>query len=397
MYWRRRIVIGVVITMVILAIGYGFRPAPIYVDVAKVMRAPLKVTVEEEGKTRVIDRFVISAPVGSYARRIELNVGDSVSKGRPLLQLEPLRSAVLDPRSRAEAKARVAATKDLLSAAQEKARASAASAGLARTNLKRIIRLRKNNHVTQDELDHAQAENKRSSAELRSANFAVEVARHELEAAKTALQYSAAQTTSDTTEQIVISSPIDGSVLKVHRESEGVVNAGQALIEVGNAGTLEVEVDVLSIDAVRIKPGSRVLFNRWGGNQALQGVVRLVEPVGFTKISALGVEEQRVSVIIDIVSPAELWARLGDGYRVEASFILWEKQDVLQIPASALFHYEDGWAVFIVQDDRAQHRVVTVGQRNGLVAQIIDGISIGEMVVTHPDNDISDGARLRIR
>ena len=397
MYWRRRIVIGVVITMVILAIGYGFRSAPIYVDVAKVMRAPLKVTVEEEGKTRVIDRFVISAPVGSYARRIELNVGDSVSKGRPLLQLEPLRSAVLDPRSRAEAKARVAATKDLLSAAQEKARAAAASAGLARTNLKRIIRLRKNNHVTQDELDHAQAENKRSSAELRSANFAVEVARHELEAAKTALQYSAAQTTSDATEQIVISSPIDGSVLKVHRESEGVVNAGQALIEVGNAGTLEVEVDVLSIDAVRIKPGSRVLFNRWGGNQALQGVVRLVEPVGFTKISALGVEEQRVSVIIDIVSPAELWARLGDGYRVEASFILWEKQDVLQIPASALFHYEDGWAVFIVQDDRAQHRVVTVGQRNGLVAQIIDGISIGEMVVTHPDNDISDGARLRIR
>ncbi len=397
MHWQTRVKIGILIVLVVAAIAYGFKPTPVYVDAAQAKHAKMSVIVEEEGKTRVIDRFVISAPVSGYARRVLLDVGDNVSRGQSLLQLEPLRSAVLDPRSRAEAQARVAATKDALSAAREKVKAASANADLAKTNLERIARLRKNNHVTQDQLDHAQAEQRSSEAELRSSKFAVEVARHEWEAAKTTLQYSAAQNTQAASEQVVINSPIDGSVLKVHRESEGVVSAGQALLEVGNPDTLEVEIDVLSIDAVRIKPGTTVILNRWGGEKTLEGVVRMVEPVGFTKISALGVEEQRVPVIVDIVSPIEQWKRLGDGYRVEAGFVLWEQENVLQIPSSALFHYKDDWAVFVIEDDRAQRRIVSIGQRNGLVAQIVDGLASEEIIVTHPDNDISDGTRLRIR
>ncbi len=396
MLLRRRILIGAMIAFVILLIAYGFRPAPIYVDVAPVIRGPLQVSVEEEGKTRVIDRFEISAPVAGYARRIELDVGDTVKKGQMLLQLEPLRSAVLDPRSQAEAKARVAAAKDALNAAQENVSAATANAELSHKELARIQQLRKINHATKDEEDRAQAEARRSYAAQRSARFAVEVARHELEAAQTALQYSAAQQSVVETERVAILSPIAGQVLKVHRESEGVVAAGQPLLELGDPGPLEVAVDVLSIDAVRIQPGTPVVFERWGG-APLQGAVRLVEPVGFTKVSALGVEEQRVLVIIDITSPTELWQRLGDGYRVEARFILWQQDDVLQIPVSALFHYNDAWAVFVMQGGKAQRRLIKTGQRNGLVAQVLESLTEGEPVITHPDDEIEDGVRVRLR
>lgn len=396
MQLRRRLGIGILIVIIILLIAYGFRSAPVYVDVAPITRGPLQVTVEEEGKTRVVDRFEISAPVAGYARRIELNVGDAVKQGQALLQLEPLRSAVLDPRSQAEAKARVAATKDAFNAAQENARAAAAAAELAGKELARIQPLRKINHATKDEEDRAQAEARRAEAAQRSARFAVEVARHEWEAARTALQYSAAQKPPANTEQVQISSPIDGSVLKVHRESEGVVAPGQPLLELGDPRTLEVVVDVLSLDAVRIPPGTPVILERWGG-VPLQGVVRLVEPVGFTKVSALGVEEQRVLVIADISSPPEQWQRLGDGYRVEARFILWQAGDVLQLPASALFHINDAWAVFVMRDGKAQRRLVKIGQRNGLVAQVLEGLSEGAAVITHPDDELADGVRVRLR
>jgi len=395
MKWRSRIGIGVLIAAVVIAVMLGFRSAPVSVDVAAASRGPLQVSIEEEGKTRVIDRYLISAPVAAYAGRIELKVGSAVHKGQTLVQLEPLPSAVLDPRSRAEAQARVEAGEDALQAARENVRAAKASAELANTELQRIKRLRKDNLASADQEDRAQAAASSADATLRSARFAVEVAGHDLEAAKTALKYSG--TKANSVEPLLITSPVDGNVLKIPRESEGVVAAGQALIEVGDPRSLEIEVEVLSADAVRIKPGMQVLFERWGGDEPLLGVVRTVEPVGFTKVSALGVEEQRVLVISDITSSPDEWRQLGDAYRVEASFILWHEENVLQIPASALFRYDHGWAVFVLRDDRAQRHVVKIGQRNGLNAQVIDGITEGEQVIAHPDDSIDDGVSVKLR
>ena len=196
---------------------------------------------------------------------------------------------------------------------------------------------------------------------------------------------------------MAVRAPTAGRVLKVFHESEGVVDAGAPLLEVGDPRALEVEVDVLSEDAVRIQPGMRVLFERWGGPLPLEGRVRVVEPVGFTKVSALGVEEQRVLVIADIVSDVRQWERLGDGYRVEARFLLWEGEGVLQVPATAVFPVDGGWAVFVLEDGRARRRAVTVGHRNGVAAEVLDGLVAGDPVVVHPDRGLEDGARVTVR
>jgi HlyD family secretion protein len=394
---KRGVWLFIILLIIILALGYGFMPKPVLVETAVVKTGHMSVTVEEEGKTRVINRFIVSAPVAGFARRIELDVGDVINKGHAVTELEPLRSTVLDPRSRAEAKARVAAAEASLHASRENALAAKASADFAKKELERISALFKDELVTQEKLDEVETEIRRADAALRSSEFAVEVARYEMEAAHTALKYSAASEPERYAEKVVIRAPINGNVLKINHESEGVVREGQALVEIGNPRELEVEVDVLSADAVKIKPGTPVLFERWGGSAPLKGKVRVIEPAGFTKISALGVEEQRVLVISNIVSPPGVWEQLGDGYRVEASFILWEDDRVLQVPASALFRYGDGWAVFIVKNKKAGLRKVEIGYRNGLSAEISSGITGGETVITHPDSSIKDGTRVRLR
>jgi HlyD family secretion protein len=220
------------------------------------------------------------------------------------------------------------------------------------------------------------------------------VARHDLEAAETALRFAAGTENSEAGDCVPVHSPVTGRVLKVMHEWEGPVTTGEALMEVGDPQRLEVAVDVLSADAVKIRPGMQVRFERWGGDEPLQGVVRTVEPMGFTKVSALGVEEQRVWIIVDFTSPAALWQRLGDGYRVDAHFVLWHGDDVLQVPASSLFRYENGWALFVARNGRAQRRRVEVGQRNALAAQILDGVKEGEWVIDHPGDEVDDGVRV---
>ncbi len=397
MKWRKRIGLFVLLTILIAAIVYGLMPGPVPVDVAKVTRGSLRVTIEEEGKTRVMDRFVISAPVAGFARRIRLDVGDFVVRGQTLVDLEPQRSKILDLRSRAEAEICIAAARAALSAAQEKAHADKADADYAIVELKRIKQLYKADCVSQDRMNRADTEAVRTSANFRSAKFASEVARFELQAAHTALQYSAAEETLNRARMIAIQSPVNGRVLNIHRQSEGAINEGQTLIEIGDPNTLEVEIDVLSADAVRIKPETRVVFERWGGDASIQGKVRIVEPVGFTRISALGVEEQRVLVIADITSPPDIRKQLGDGYRVEASFILWEGKDILQIPASALFRYEDDWAVFVLENKRARRRPVQIGHRSDLTVEIVSGLTRGEAVITYPDDSIEDDVRVHVR
>jgi HlyD family secretion protein len=382
---------------VILAIVYGFMPKPLPVDLLKVSRGPLKVTVEEEGRTRVKDRFVLSAPVAGFMRRIKLDVGDRVQKGETLVEIEPLKSNLLDPRSHAAAEAAVSSAEAALKVEEERVKAAEADADYAQKNLERTKKLCEGGYVAKDALEKAETGAKRAEANLLSAEAAVKVARFELDRANTALQHSAAENTRIQGKIVTIQAPVNGSVLKIYRESEGVVQSGEPLIDIGDPKNLEVKVEVLSADAVRIKPGTSVLFERWGGNSTLSGKVRVVEPAGFTKISSLGVEEQRVLVIVDLTSSVQNEQSLGDGYRLEASFIIWEAKDVLQVPASALFRKQDGWAVFVVKNNRALKREVKVGQRTGLAAEILSGLIEGEEVISHPDNSIEDRTRVRPR
>lgn len=394
---RQHPVIAFIAVLIIGLLVWGFWPQPVLVEAISTKRAPLTITIEEEGRTRVIDRYVISAPVDGVACRLQLNVGDSVEKGQVLLGITPLESPVLDPRSRAQAVAQVAAAESALLAAKEQALAAIAAAQLASKEYQRLQPLVDKGVISREAFDKVETEVKTTAAAKRSANFNVEVARYDLEAARTILQYSAATANGTPTERVPILSPITGKILKVERECEGPVRTGEPLLEVGDPSSLEVEVDVLSADAVKIKPGLMVLFDRWGGERPLEGIVRTIEPVGFTKISALGVEEQRVLIISDFTSPAEQWQRLGDGYRVEAQFVLWHENNVLQVPASSLFRYNNGWAIFVVENDRAKRREVKVGQRNGLIAQIIEGVKEGETVINHPSDEIEDGKRVTQR
>jgi HlyD family secretion protein len=394
----RRWIIVIIITIgVISAIVYGFLPKPIPVDPVKVSRGPLKVTVEEEGKTRVKDRFILSSPVAGFMRRIKLDVGDRVQKGQTLVEVEPLKSNLLDPRSRVAAEAVVSSAEASLKVAEERARAAKADAEYAQRNFERIKKLYEGGYVAKDVLDQAEAGDKRAGANLLSAEAAVNVARFELDRALTALRYSAAENTKIQGKIVMVQAPVGGSVLKIYRVSEGVVQSGEPLLDIGDPEKIEVTVEVLSADAVKIKPGTPVLFERWGGNSTLSGTVKVVEPAGFTKISSLGVEEQRVLVIADITSVNKGERSLGDGYRLEASFIIWEGKNILQVPASALFRKQDGWAVFVIKDNRAERREVKVGQRTGLAAEILSGLAEGEWVISHPDNSIEDGNRVRAR
>lgn len=393
---RQHPFIALLSVLVIALLVVGFWPQPIAVTAAIVKHAPLTITIEEEGRTRLIDRYVIAAPIDGVTCRSKLDVGDTVTEGQVLLHISPLASQALDARSRAEATAQIAAAKSAKQAAVAQAHAAETAAQLAATELARLQTLIEKRLIAQEVFDRAQAEANSSMAVLRSAKFNVNVANHELEAAQTRLQYSASRANDIPVERIPVRSPITGKVLKVNRECESPVRTGDLLLEVGDPSALEIEVDVLSTDAVKIQAGMNVLFERWGRTGALAGIVRTVEPIAFTKVSALGVEEQRVLVIADFSSSPEQWQRLGDGYRVDAQFILWHQDQVLQIPTSSLFRYQGQWAVFIVDKHRAKRQLVKIGRRNGLAAQVLEGLAAGEQLIAYPDKTIEPGVRVLI-
>ena len=392
---RKHPLIAVLVPITIGLLVWGFWPQPVLVEVVEVSRAPLVVTIEEEGRTRVIDRYIISAPMNGITCRQHLKVGDPVQKDQTLLSITPLESQILDPRSRAQAQAQIAAAQSALQAAKQQASAASAAATRATNEHKRLQPLMKQSLISRDLFDNATTEMQARIAIKRSADFNVEVARYELEAARTVIDQSAERTTDLPREHIPVRAPIDGQILKVARDCDGPVRTGEPLLEVGDPSALEIEVDLLSADAVKIKSGMKVLFDRWGGDQILEGTVHLIEPVGTTKVSALGVEEQRVLVISKLTTPTEIWTRLGDGYRVEARFILWQQQQILQVPESSLFRYKNGWALFIASDGYAKRRIVKTGKRNGLMAQILEGVAEGEMVINHPSDNIEDGRSIK--
>jgi HlyD family secretion protein len=396
---RLRAKIGLLATAAVVVVGLviGFMPRAVPVDIAEVKRAPLTVTVEEEGKTRVRERYLVSAPVAGYARRIDLKAGDAVAAGQVIAVIEPARSVALDPRTRVQAQAQVSAAQAALAVAQENARAAAATTQLAQQERVRAEFLRQSNFVSAQALDTARTAETRARAAEQAAQHAVRVARFDLETARAAAASTAHLQAGGAAEVLQVRAPVAARVLRLQHESEGPVAAGQPLLEIGNPESLEAEVEVLSTDAVKIATGTKVVLDRWGGEQPIEGTVRVVEPGGFTKISALGVEEQRVRVIVDFTSPREAWARLGDGYRVEARFVLWEGKDVLQLPTSALFRNGKGWAAFRLDGRRARLAPVEIGQRAGLSTQVLSGLHAGDRVVAHPDDTIRDGVRVKPR
>jgi HlyD family secretion protein len=396
---KLRAKIGMLATALVVAAGLvvGFMPRAQPVDIAEVKRAPLAVTVEEEGKTRVRERYQVTAPVAGYVRRSGLEAGDAVAAGQVLAVIEPARAVALDPRSRAQAQAQVSAAQAALAVAEENARAATAAAQLAQQERVRAESLRASNFISAQALDTARSAETRARAVQQAAAHSVRVARFERDTARAAVASTERLQAGGAADVLQVRAPVAARVLKLQQESEGAVAAGQPLLDIGNPDSLEVEVEVLSTHAVKIAPGSKVILDRWGGERAVAGTVRVVEPSGFTKISALGVEEQRVRVIVDFASPREAWQRLGDGYRVEARFVLWEGDDVLQVPTSALFRHGVGWAVFAVEDKRARLTPVETGQRAGLATQVLSGIAAGARVVSHPDDKISDGTRVKPR
>jgi len=394
---RRKLMVAGFSLLVILLIIYGFLPKRQDVDLVSVHRVDFQVTIEEEGRTRLKQRYTVSSPSAGYMRRVDLKVGDTVKKGQPLVVLEPLRSQALDPRSRAQAQLGVSAAQAALEAAVEKERAAASDAEYVEKRLERMSTLFSKGYIAKDQFEQTETEAKKTRAYHLSSKAAVNMARADLEKAKTnLLNYGVPQNVGKHN-LIYVSSPVNGSVFRLYRESEGSLNVGEPLMDIGNQKDLEIRAEVLSSDAVKIKAGTRVLFKRWGLDENLTGVVRVVEPAGFTKISSLGVEEQRVLVIADITSEQETWQALGDGYRLEAHFIIWEGKNILQLPASALFRSGNDWAVFAAEKGKARRRIVEIGHRNGLAAEIISGLMEGEKVIAYPDDAINDGTRIKQR
>jgi HlyD family secretion protein len=381
------------------ALTWLFRPQPVAVDLATVARGPLQVSVSDDGETRVRDMFVVSAPLAGHMRRIELEAGDSVIAGETVVaRVEPSDPSFLDRRSVAEVRAGIRASEAARVHAAAELRRAQAERDFAVTELKRYEGLAASRTIAQNDLESARRRARTAEAAVDEAVAGLRVSEFELEQAKARLTAPGKSADSHADcDCVTVRSPVSGNVLQVLAESEGIVASGTPLLEIGDPGKLEVVTDLLSTEAVKVRTGQRALIERWGGDNALEGVVRRVEPYGFTKVSALGVEEQRVKVVIDITESAEHWRTLGHGYRVEPRIVLWESQDVLQLPLSALFRNGAEWAVFVNRDGRARLQTVAIGHMNGIDAEVLDGVVAGDAVVVHPSDRVSDGARIEPR
>jgi len=391
--------IGIVIGLgAIAALVYAFRQRPIVVEIASASRGPMQVTVDEEGRTRIRERYVVSSPLTGRLRRITLDPGDDVHRDETVLAvIEPMDPELLDARALAEAEARVrAADAAIRRAGADLERARVAHEFAAQEHA-RTIAASERDAATVSELQEASTAARTTAEELRAAEFAKEIAEYELDVARSALLYA---TGGDDGErpQMLLHSPIDGAVLRVLQESVAVITPGAPLIEIGDPRDLEIVIDVLSTDAVQITPGDRVIIDHWGGNEPLEAVVRLVEPSAFTKISALGIEEQRVNVIADFVSSPGERITLGDGFRVEANIVIWNASDVLQVPTSAAFRDRNGaWSVFVVANGIVFLRNIQIGGQNGSTTQVVAGLDADESVILHPGDQVEDGSRVSER
>ncbi|HEX5521067.1 MAG TPA: efflux RND transporter periplasmic adaptor subunit [Longimicrobiaceae bacterium] len=386
---RRRLTWAAAVLAIGILLFLWLRPSPLAVDAARVTRGPLTVTVDEEGATRVRERFTIAAPVGGRLERIALEAGDAVAAGQVVARLAPV---PLDVPSREQAQARVRAAEAQHSEAVARAQQARATLEQTRRETARTQELEEAGAESRERREIAELALSNAARDYTAAQDRVQAASAQVDAARAALAGASPTSTSPGT-TIAVRAPTGGRVLRVLEPSERVVPSGTPLLDLANARALEVVADVLSSDAVRIRPGNRVVIDDWGGTAPLEGTVQHIEPAAFTRVSALGVEEQRVNIIIAL---AEAPMSLGDGYRVEAHIVVWEAGSALRVPISALFRHGEGWEVFVVAGGRAQLRSVELGERGAEQAEVRGGLAEGDRVVVYPSDQLRDGARVRV-
>ena len=387
------------VALIAAALAYAFRPLPLEVEMEAVARRPMTLTVDEEGRTRVRDAYTVSAPVDGRLLRVEVRPGDVVSAGKSVVaRMVPSAPTPLDARDETGARAALAAAEAALKLARADRERAVADRDLAQMQLRRMRSLRASGAASQLQLDQAEREARTTAAALHNAEAAIAVRDAERKGALSRLRRfgdKGAGTETTATNVIPICAPADGRVLRVMRESEGPLSAGTPLMEVGDVENgLEVVIELLSSEAVRVTSGDRVVLSGWGGDRPLNGIVEKIEPFAFTKVSALGVEEQRVNVVVRFTDLQESLGRLGHGFRVEARIVVWEDRDALTVPSSALFRSDGKWAAFVVEDGVARLRTVETERDNGVEAQVLEGLRPGERVILYPASDLTDGARV---
>jgi HlyD family secretion protein len=399
----------VVIAIALLVVGafftYAFWPRALSVDMATIERGAMMVTIDEEAKTRVHDAFVVSAPVAGRLLRVDVEAGDAVVEAETVVaRITPANPSVLDIRTEEQAKAAVDSAEAALILAKADVDKATADKVYTKAEVERARDLRPDDAVSQSQLDAAERAWRAASAALDMAKASVAMREADLKNARAMLMtFSEAEELSMKTnphprEVLSLRAPISGRVLRVIQESETVLQAGAPVLEIGDPrGDLEVVAELLSTDAVKVQAGDRVIIQKWGGDKPLEGVVERIEPWGYTKFSALGVEEQRVNAIIRFSGDGSARSPLGHGYRAEVRIVVWEDVDALKVPASALFRSGDKWSVFKVTNGRAQLIDIEIGESNGSEAATMSGLSEGDEVILYPGNQIIDGARVKKR
>lgn len=370
---------------------WAFLPEPVPVTAARAESGPMRVTLDQEGRVRAYERYVVTAPVPGRLLRVDLRDGDAVTAGQVVARLAPL---PLSPREREEQEARVAAAEALLREAQQRAAKARAALEQASRERERAEQLVREQFIASQAAEQFRVAETAAARELDAARYHARSAAAEVDAARAGLIALRAAGNGGTPPLVSLKAPVDGQVLRVHEKSERVLAAGAPVMTLGDPARFEVAADYLTTDAVRVQPGMTMLLENWGGPGALRARVRVVEPGAFTKVSALGVEEQRTYVVADFVDPP---GPLNDGYRVDARVVVWESAQALKVPVASLFRHGEGWAVFVVEGERARLRAVTVGQRNPAEAEVTGGLREGDLVVRHPPRDLEDGDRVAVR
>lgn len=392
-----RLIAGLIALVLLAAIFVATRTPAVEVETGVVTRGPLAVTVNDLAETRVRDLYLVAAPITGELLRVPLKPGARVIAGETVLaRIQAAAPGPLDARTVAQIEANIRTLQAQSQAARAQIDEAQAALVLADRQLVRVTTLHQRGFATRAAFDEARAARDRAHAGVRSAIEAERAARESVRAARAGL------ITPDMAGEgrgvVDVRSPVSGYVMTVPQESERPIAAGTPLVAVGDPERMEMVTDLLSSDAVQVRPGAAVSIEDWGGERPLRGRVRLVEPYGFLKISALGVEEQRVNVVIDFTESRAAWARLGHGFRATVRIETWSAPDVMRVPTSALFRSGTDWQVFRVDaDERARAATVRLGRMNDQWAQVVQGLMPGDRVILHPGDKVAEGVRVRAR
>lgn len=395
--WTKRLLALLVLAAIGAGLVYAFRPQPVAVDVAALGTGPMEVTIDEEGIARIRDIFRVSAPIPGRVERLPVDVGDTVEADRTIVAaIHPVDPPLLDVRTRRELEAAVEAAKAAVMLAQAQVDSAETNVRLMRSELERARELADRATISVRAFEKAAADLETAEARVKEMRAALELRQSELASAEARLIEPGGDMRTEASCCVTVLAPADGTVLDLLSESEQVVAAGGPLLEIGDPGNLEIIVHLLSSDAVAVDPDALARVDGWGGPD-LTARLRRIDPSAYTKVSALGIEEQRVDAIFDIVDPRETWARLGHEFRVMVHVPIWRSDDVLRLPLGALFRRGDAWHVFKVVDGRAVLAPVGIGHRNMRFAEVLDGLAAGDVVVLHPSDRVADGVALEER